>query len=179
MFTNPLSGCRLVSALLVTQETSRPIARKIHMYFYMRLYRQLYIHLLSWLRVRWAGQIKQFIAFLLCASIAHIDRPSHPPGNAAIVRESAAKMFCTIYFCFSHAGYARLEFQTEFIDRHYVTNGGIFQKLSRRSLFLTVMPKWVAEISAPSCRRENRLVVYTHTHMYIYVYQGGIYSWTD
>lgn len=125
------------------------------------------------------GQIKQFIAFLLCASIAHIDRPFHPPCNAAIVRESAAKMFCTIYFYFSHAGYARLEFQTEFIDRHYVTNGGIFQKLSRRSLFLTVMPKWVAEISAPSCRRENRLVVYTHTHMYIYVYQGGIYSWTD
>lgn len=175
MFTNPLSGCRLVSALLVTQETSRPIARKIHMYFYMRLYRQLYIHLLSWLRARWAGANQTIYSI----SIVRIDRTYRstlpPPCNAAIVRESAAKMFCTIYFCFSHAGYARLEFQTEFIDRHYVTNGGIFQKLSRRSLFLTVMPKWVAEISAPSCRRENRLVVYTHT----YIYQGGIYSWTD
>lgn len=48
MFTNPLSGCRLVSG---TARYSRDIPpdrpKKIHMYFYMRLYRQLYIHLLS------------------------------------------------------------------------------------------------------------------------------------
>lgn len=103
MFTNPLSGCRLVSGLLVTQETSRPIGQEIHMYFYMRLYRQLYIHLLICsydLQCTSKEGANQTIysAFIVC--------PSHCPSH---LRESAVKcvfsfmfvslfkQFCTIY----------------------------------------------------------------------------------
>lgn len=126
------------------------------------------------------GQFKQFIAFLLCASIdppTPCTPPPPPHSNAAIVRESAANSFAHFifpFFWFWVCKYAGLEFETEFIDRHYVTSGGTVSE----TLAAQFVPHGDAQVggrdqSAELPERESINDVYTHT------YTGEIYSWTE